>query len=122
MVSGKAAEIDAKYGSISVDVNYWTLALKIAKVCKAKAFLLQRHKEIMSDLKKEKAAKESNTERFDDSNTASENVSKFSLPMMTEREGIKDEEKKCPHAVSHRGDIYLFTDWCSNLRCPRGAN
>ena len=93
MVSGKAAEIDAKYANISVDVNYWTLALKIAKVCKAKAFILQRHKEILSNLKREKQAKESNTEIFDDSNKSAlqnESVSKFSIPEMLERESIKD--------------------------------
>merc|ERR1712233_261244 len=66
MVSGRAKEIDAKYANISVDVNYWTLALKIAEIIKAKTFMIQKHKEFIQRLKKEKEWKTNEMKQFDE--------------------------------------------------------
>lgn len=107
MVGGRAAEIDVKFASISVDVNYWTLALQIAKICKAKAFLTAQFKTLSFGLRAERDAVKTSTDLFDDSileTTASVEVvdgpgvptkrivSKFSIPEMAEQEEIEDAD------------------------------
>lgn len=103
MVSGRAAEIDPKYSQISVDVNYWTLALQIAKICKAKAFLTKQYKTLTFRLKAERDAVKTSTDLFDHSiletsasadgsGGASKHLSKFSIPEMLEQAEIEDAD------------------------------
>eukprot|EP00484_Ammonia_sp_Unknown_P022917 CAMPEP_0197035306 /NCGR_PEP_ID=MMETSP1384-20130603/13148_1 /TAXON_ID=29189 /ORGANISM="Ammonia sp." /LENGTH=658 /DNA_ID=CAMNT_0042465353 /DNA_START=13 /DNA_END=1986 /DNA_ORIENTATION=+ len=100
MVSGRAAEIDEKYAHISVDVNYWTLALKITKICKAKAFITKEHQAFKQKLETERAKKEGDHEmNLLQSNTNSNvqtssevNVGKFLFPELLQQEKINDDK------------------------------
>ena len=65
MAGGKTSELGEQFANISVDVNYWTLALKITKICKAKAYITKKHRELMQKLQEEKEKIKESTDIFD---------------------------------------------------------
>merc|ERR1712087_673628 len=67
MMSGRAAEVDPKFAGIFIDVNYWTGALRITTICKAKAFLGKQFKILAQTLKAEREAIKTSTAKFDSS-------------------------------------------------------
>eukprot|EP01083_Nonionella_stella_P006266 18233_1 len=99
MMSGKQHEIGPEYANISVDVNYWTLALRIGKICRAKAFMNKDYNEWKESLRKEKAKQKMDSEMFDQSTNSAYNeaangdtVTTFCIPELLEHELIDDSD------------------------------
>ena len=100
MASGKTSELGQQFANISVDVNYWTLALKITQICKAKAFITKKHKELIKKLQAEKEKIKASTDMFDVNNANNNGNDKneerintaFLIPNLLEQEKIDDDD------------------------------